>query len=524
MGRATKGILSGAVVISLFGLLSRVFGLIRDRVLAGQFGSGDTLDIYYAGFRIPDLFLNLIGLGVLSAAFIPVVSGLIKNEDAKKFGDNEEAWVLTNKILNAFLTIFFVGSVLLIIAAPWLVPLITPGFDGEKLRMTVRVSQIMFLSPLFLGASNVFGGALQSFRRFLAFSAAPIFYNLGIIVGALFLVKLWGVYGLAAGVVLGAAAHCFLQWVACRRVGYQYRPLFAFRDKDLLRVVKLLIPRVLGAATSQINLLVITIIGSTLAAGSLAIFNLANNIQYLAIGLIAMPLALALFPVLAKMGAEKNFGEFNSQLSESLRQIVFLMLPVTVLLIVLRRPIVEIILGTGKFDASAIRSTADVLAMFAVSLFAQAIIPVLARAFYSLQNTSTPFYAGLASAVLNIVLGYFFSKDMGITGLVAAFSLSNIFNLILLWILLKPLLKGFPSCGFWRSAVKTFFASMIMFVVALFVGFNVPFACYPELVSGSDSFGCALIELFVVSVVSCATFVLVAALLKVEDLRGLLRR
>ena len=178
---ATKTIFSGAIVISFFGLLSRVFGLIRDRILAGQFGTGDFLDIYYAGFRIPDLFLNLIGLGVLSAAFIPVVAGFIKNEDAKKFDDNRDAWVLTNKILNAFLSMFFVGSALFIIFAPEIVPLITPGFGGDKLRLTIRVSQIMFLSPMFLGASNVFGGALQSFRRFLAFSSAPIFYNLGII-------------------------------------------------------------------------------------------------------------------------------------------------------------------------------------------------------------------------------------------------------------------------------------------------------------------------------------------------------
>ncbi|MBI5254514.1 murein biosynthesis integral membrane protein MurJ, partial [Candidatus Falkowbacteria bacterium] len=434
---AAKSIFRGAMVISFFGLLSRVFGLVRDRILAGQFGSGDFLDIYYAGFRIPDLFLNLIGLGVLSAAFIPVVAGFIKKEDGKKFDDNREAWVLTNKIFNAFLSIFFVGSALLIIFAPWIVPLITPGFSDEKMRLTIRVSQIMFLSPMFLGASNVFGGALQSFRRFLAFSAAPIFYNLGIILGALLFVKWWGIYGLAAGVVVGAGAHSFLQWIACRKIGYRYQPIFRFRDNDLIKVIKLLVPRVLGAATSQINLLVITIISSTLAVGSLTIFNLANNIQYLAIGLVAMPLALALFPVLAKMGADKNFGEFNSQLSRSLRQIIFLMLPTTVLLVVLRLPIVELILGTGKFGAAAINGTAAVLAAFAISLFAQAMIPVLARAFYSLQNTAVPFFIGLAAAALNIVLGYFLSKSFGISGLVVAFSISNIFNVVLLWVLLK---------------------------------------------------------------------------------------
>jgi putative peptidoglycan lipid II flippase len=505
-----KTILSGAIVISLFGLLSRVFGLIRDRILAGQFGSGDTLDIYYAGFRIPDLFLNLIGLGVLSAAFIPVVAGLIKNEDGKRFADNSEAWVLTNKILNAFLSIFIVGSALFIIFAPKIVPLITPGFSGDKLRLTIRVSQLMFLSPIFLGASNVFGGALQSFRRFLAFSGAPIFYNLGIIIGALFFVNLWGIYGLAFGVVFGAAAHCFLQWYACRRIGYRYQPIFTFRDHELIKVVKLLVPRVLGAATSQINLLVITIIGSTLAAGSLAIFNLANNIQYLAIGLIALPLALALFPVLSRMAAEKNLTGFNVQLTKSLRQILFLMLPISALLVVLRHPIVEIILGSGKFDAQAVTLTANVVAAFAVSLFTQAMIPVLARAFYSLQNTAIPFFTGLSAAILNVVLGYYASKEFGVTGLVFAFSVSNIFNVILLWILLKPKLRHFPVSGFWRSIVKTVIATIVMFFVALIVEHWL--ARF-----GLRNFSGALVEVIVVSIISCVAFLFVAYLLKTED-------
>src|SRR3989339_956563 len=188
LSKKASSVATAAVVIAIAGLLSRVLGIVRDRVLAGQFGAGNELDIYYAAFRIPDLLINLIALGALSAGFIPIFIGLIKKEDDPNSPANKEAWSFVSNIINIIgvILVFFGG--ILAVLSPWLVPLMTPGFSGEKLSMTITLTQILFLSPFILGISSILGGVLQSFRQFLAFSLAPVMYNIGIIIGAKFFV------------------------------------------------------------------------------------------------------------------------------------------------------------------------------------------------------------------------------------------------------------------------------------------------------------------------------------------------
>ncbi|HCP08889.1 MAG TPA: murein biosynthesis integral membrane protein MurJ, partial [Candidatus Moranbacteria bacterium] len=200
-GKPAQSVTAAAFIITVAGLASRTLGLLRDRFLASTFGAGDTLDVYYAAFRIPDLIYNLLILGALSAAFIPVFTGLISKDQ------KEDAWKAANGILN--LSIFFIIIVSLILAvfAPYLMKVITPGFPAEKMEMVVSFTRIMFLSPLFLGISGIFGGILTSYKRFLIYSIAPILYNLGIIFGVLVLVRFMGPIGLAWGVVLGAFLH-----------------------------------------------------------------------------------------------------------------------------------------------------------------------------------------------------------------------------------------------------------------------------------------------------------------------------
>ena len=200
----SKTIISAAVILGAASLVSRVLGLFRDRILAGQFGAGDELDIYYAAFRIPDLVYSLLVLGAISAGFIPVFVGYLEK-------DKNRAWYLASSVLNLIGFSLVAVAGLLTIITPWLIKLVAPGFNSEKLDLTIQLTRIMFLSPFFLGLSAVFGGILQSFRRFLIYSLAPVMYNLGIIFGALFLIKPFGLIGLAYGVVLGAFLHLVVQ-------------------------------------------------------------------------------------------------------------------------------------------------------------------------------------------------------------------------------------------------------------------------------------------------------------------------
>src|SRR3989339_1167857 len=193
-----KSITSAAMIIGGLSLVSRLLGIFRDRILASEFGAGDILDTYYAAFRLPDLVFNLLVLGAISAGLIPVFTTLVSKR--KK----DEAWLLISGILNILISGLIVISVIIIIFAPWIMKVITPGFSLDKMQLVISLTRIMFLSPIFLGISAIFGSILQSYKRFFVYSLAPIFYNLGIIVGVIYFIDIWGIYGLAWGVVLGS--------------------------------------------------------------------------------------------------------------------------------------------------------------------------------------------------------------------------------------------------------------------------------------------------------------------------------
>lgn len=457
-----NSITAAALLVGGFSLVSRLLGIFRDRILAGQFGAGDTLDIYYAAFRIPDLIFNLLILGALSAGFIPIFTGLIKGPLGKirsLFGDDhKEAWELASNVLNILGLGLLILCGLGVIFAPSIMKLITPGFSREKMDLTVSLSRIMFLSPIFLGISSVFGGILQSFKRFFVYSLSPIFYNIGIIIGALYLVPLWGIYGLAWGVVLGAAAHLAVQIPALLQLGFKYRFKFDVRNARVIKIGLMMVPRTMSLAISQLNLLVITVIASTLASGSLTIFNFANNLQSFPVGIFGISFAIAAFPALSAVAFDKK--NLIKDLSSTVRQILFFIIPATVILLALRAQIIRVVLGTGRFDWQDTILTIDTLGFFAISLFAQALIPLLIRVFYARHDSKTPFAIGLGVALANIFLSIWLSGQMGVAGLALAFSLTSIANLILLWLWLNFEIGNIDELKIFISTVKFSLAAL----------------------------------------------------------------
>lgn len=441
--RPTQSITAAAVIISVAAIASRVLGLFRDRILASNFGAGDTLDIYYAAFRIPDLVYNLLVLGALSAAFIPVFTSLHSTDREK------DAWKLASGMLNLQTLAVFIISVILAISSPWLLHLITPGFSDLKIAQTSVLSRIMFLSPILLGVSAVFGGILVSFKKFLIYSMAPIFYNIGIIIGVIFFVPMMGNIGLAWGVVLGAAMHMLVQYPAVKYTGFRYLAFSweILKNEHIRKVVRLMIPRTLGIAVNQFNLLIITIFASTLSAGSLAIFTFANNIQMTPVSLFGSSFAIAVFPLLSTLAAKKMQEEFLNNFSIIMKQILFFIVPISIALIILRAQIVRVILGAGKFDWEDTVLTFDTMAILAMSLVAQALIPLLTRSFYALHNTKTPFYIALVSEAVNIILVIVLIKKYLILGLAIAFSASSAVNMGLLFLYLKGYFRDYKLKG-----------------------------------------------------------------------------
>jgi len=443
----------GAVLIAFFSILAKIIGLLRDRLLAATFGAGRSLDIYYASFRLPDFLFNTLVLGALAAAFIPVFIRLWDTEKGR-------AHELVNIVLTKLVLLMTVLAIVGIIFAPIIVGILAPGFDMAAQEETITLTRIMLLSIIFFTVSNVFSGTLNALRDFVPYAIAPIFYNVGIILGVIVLYPTFGMKGLAIGVVMGAFLHLLVQYPFVRKHGWRYKFIFK-RTVETTHMFWLMVPRAIGLAANQINQIVITSVASTLAVGSIAVFNLANNLQSFPISIFGLSFAIAAFPVMSRASTANNTKDFRGSFSITFRRILFFIIPISVLVLVLRAQIVRIVLGAGFFDWEDTYFTAQVLGVFAISLFAQGTVPLLARAFYSFENTRTPVLIGIISVFINIFLSIYLSAKMGIIGLGVAFTVANIVNMLLLLIMLREKVGDLDDKAIVRSVFKISINSLL---------------------------------------------------------------
>ena len=514
--KTTQTIGMAAFIISLAGIASRFLGFLRDRLLAAQFGAGDTLDAYYAAFRLPDLFYSLIVLGALSAAFLPVFTEL---RSQKK---EEEAWILASDVLWLLVLVLGAACIAGIVLADSVVTVIAPGFTGEKRELTIGLTRIMLLSPLFLAVSAVLSGVLMSFRRFIAYSFAPLFYNIGIIFGILVLVPIFGVQGLGFGVVVGSFLHMATQWPAFATAGWRvrFRPLESLRNPALRKVIGLMIPRSLCMGVNQIGLLVMTGFASLLASGSLAAFTLANNIQSVALGIFGVAFSVAVFPALSIAIAERQEKVFFTLLADTTRRILFFVLPLSALMIVFRAQFVRVILGSGQFNWEDTIVTFNVLALLSVSLFAQSLIPLFARGFFALQNTKTPLLIAFWSEVFHVVLlvilrqSFSFSIEM----LASAFSFVTIVNFGLLYFMLKRQARYWDDTRMLIPALKIALAAVLAGVFA-----QISKYVFALTVNELDTFFKVFLQLFFGLSIGGTAYLFLCIWLQVEELHMLRR-
>ena len=455
----TDGLAAAALIVGAASLASRLMGVFRDLLLASTFGAGASLDTYYAAFRWPDLLYNLLVLGALSAGFIPVFTEYLERK-----GEGE-ARALAQRVFSFMGLAMIILSVLLALLMPWLVPIVTHGFSLEQQQTVITLSRIMCLSPVFLGLSAVMGGVLQARRRFIAFAVAPVLYNLGIIIGILFFAPSMGIQGVAWGVVLGALMHCLAQASVAYSLGLRKIVAPSWTDEGLRRIGKLMIPRTAGLAVSQVNLLIILSLASSLPAGSIAVFNLANNIQTLPLGLFGISFAIAAFPKLSQAMAKQDEQTFREAFISAARQILFYVIPITGLFLMLRAQVVRIILGQGAFSWDDTIRTADTLAVLAVSLPFQTLIPLLARGFYAKQDTWKPVIVGIGAELINITLALLLRPYFGIVGLAAAFSVSCTLQCLWLWFSLRKTCHDLDEVSLWRACWKLILATVVMGII-----------------------------------------------------------
>lgn len=439
-----------ALVLGIFSLLSQLFGLLRDRLLATLVGPSAALDVYYAAFRIPDLIYNSIAVLFSVTVIIPFITHHLGKE-----GEHTSLKKFFDSIYTVYIGGMGVVCLIACIAMPYLTHLSAPGFDAVQRADLTLFSRVMLLSPLLMGLSSLLGAFAQVRGKFFALAIAPVFYNIGILLGVILLRPLWGMLGVVIGVVIGAVLYLVIQLPTLHTLGKIPRLTRVVDWPVVKQVITLSLPRTLASSLSNITFLMMSAAASLLAVGSISVLQFAYTIQTTPLMIIGISYAMAAFPTMNRLFAEKQTKEFVDLIHRATRNIFFLSIPAALFIIVLRAQIVRVLLGAGEFSWNDTRLVAAALALFAISITAQCMILLLARGFYAMGNTRTPLkintlgliittasavgllalyrYAPMFQDFLDSLLRIEGSTGPSVVLLSAAFSIGQIANACMLW-------------------------------------------------------------------------------------------
>ena len=455
---------SAAFILISMVFTSRVLGLVRDRLLNARF-TPDELGVYFAAFRLPNLIFELLVMGALTSAFIPVFTKYVTQQNEK------EGFDVAATLINMSIAVMIVLAIPLLLFANQLSHFLAPGFSPEQIARMATYTRFMILFqvlPLLVG--NFFTGILQSYNMFLIPALAPVVYNLGIIIGVVVLTPMVGLMAPVYGVGIGAGLFMLIQIPLVIVVGYRHKFSFNWRNQGVREVLKLIGPRTLGLAVSQIDSTVDLMLASLLGARMVTVFNFAQQLQQLPVGLFGVSVAQAALPTLSAASAKSDHGDFKKSVISAIHQILFFVFPASALFIVLRIPVVRLVFGAARFDWQATVLTGMTLSMFSISIFAQSIVNVLARGFYALYDTKTPVKISVVSIGTNTLLSLFFIKVMGLPvwSLGLSTSIASIMNATILYIVLDKKIGGFSKTELFLPSIKMGIAAAIAGVAVFF--------------------------------------------------------
>ena len=445
-----------ASIIGLAFVVSRVLGLLREVILGYRFGTSSEYDAYVSAFRVPDLLFMVVMAGAFGSAFIPVFGGFLAK------GDEERAWNLASAVItmSAVITVG-VGLVIFAFAGPIMRYLVAPDLPPDVQPVAASTMRILLLSPVLLGLAIAAKGILEAQDQFTLPAIAPIFYNAAIIMAAIVLAPRWGVQGVAVGVVIGAGLHLATQIPGLIACGLKFRPSLSTRVDGLREVGRLLLPRVVGLAAFQLNFVAVTHLASGAGEGRVSALNYAWQIMMLPHGVIALSISTVIFPAMARQYQQGDMAQVRKTFTEALEPLLFLTIPASVGLFELRTAIPQTIFQLGAFNSQSTELVSSALEFLALGLVWYALVEVLARIYYAMQDTRTPVIAGVIIIVLNIVLGTILVGPLGHVGLAIGLSASTGVEALILFYLLRRRIGSLdPSFGDWIARVMLATAAM----------------------------------------------------------------
>lgn len=481
VNKEVASIHSAAYFLAFFTFLSQILGLLRDRMLANIFGASHNLDIYYASFKIPDFIFVSVGSFISVSIIIPFIQEKI-NEGHKQTKD------FINNLFSIFFIVIIFISIIFFFAMPVFVRMFFGSLDLISQNQIIVLSRVLLLSPIFLGISNLLSSITQVKRRFILYAFCPIIYNLSILIGLFVFEPVWGIKGIVFGAVLGSILHGLIQIPFIGKVDLLPKFTLKISFVKIKEILFIALPRTFTMMVGSFSVIILVAIASKMSMGSIAVFNLAFNLQSVPMTIIGISYSMAVFPLLSRLFIEHDKKKFLDTVVSTSRHVIFLSLPIVALFIVLRAQIVRVVLGSGNFSWDDTRLTAACLALFSASAAAQSMVMIFVRSYYASGNTKKPLYINTLSSVVimlsPIMFNYLFIifpewlniftymfKVQGIVGnevlsLPLGYTIGSIINVLLFVIIFDR-----DYSGFWKGIKLTLLHSIIASFVVGFVSY-----------------------------------------------------
>ena len=462
---ANRQIARAAGVVTVAFVISNLTGLVRQILVADAFGTSSAMEAFNAANRISETLFNLVAGGALGSAFIPMFTSLLAKEK------RQQAWRMASSITNLVLIVLTLTAALAAIFAPQVVRyILAPGFaaDPAKEALTITLTRLMLPSAVLFGLSGLVMGILNSNQKFFIPALTPSMYQIGMIFGVTVLTPKIGIFGLAWGVIIGAALHLVLQLPLLLKQGGRYVFSLGLKSPDVREVARLMGPRLLGVAVVQLNFWINVRLASYQPEGSVAAIQFAFALMLMPQAAIAQSIATAALPTFSTQVAQNRLEDMRGSLSATLRGILLLSIPASLGLILLRKPLITLLYQRGEFTARSTELVAWALLWYAAGLVGHAMVEILARAFYALHDTKTPVFIGISAMSLNVLFSFLFSaffRQLGWLphgGLALANTLATGLEMIGLVIIMRKRLGGLDGKRIWSGFLKAALSGVLM--------------------------------------------------------------
>lgn len=513
-----KSILSAATVITVANLLVSLSGLIRDRLLLSLYaGTAATLEAYDAfrvAFQVPDLLYQLIIVGALSAAFVPIFTALKKKSESNAFR-------LVSVAMNYLLLFFAVAAVVIAIFAPQITRArIGDAYTAEQIQIVINLTRIMLAAQFFFAISSFFSGMLQSYQRFIIPALVPLFYNGGIVAGAYLLAAPLGIYAAGVGVVLGAFCHMIIQLPFVKKLDWHYQFSWDLQTPGVKKLFAMMPARTLTLGMNEVQNFGLSYFVTSVAGIGYTMVALARQLINMPIRFIGVPIGQASLPFLSDLSQDDDINRFKKIVLQSLNQITYLACPLAVLLLILRIPAVRLAFGTRNFAWELTVLVGRIVAIMAVSVPFQAMFHLLVRSFHALRDTVTPFLISLFTTTI-FFIGAALSVQLPsnqLFGIAATISITAILETTIYLILLHRKLKGLINRQFVMTQLKIYVISALM-ALSLYI----PFKLLDNLVFNTARVVPLIMLTGITSVVGITVYILLSKLLHIQEMHILVK-